>query len=442
MLRKIVTRLRDSGVIYLVLKVLYVVTSLLENYQNRKKKTKPYANSEFFYQVVNRVTIDLKVEPSSASRLNILLPSFDEAICYGGIKTALELTFKMSNEYSQVRFVSLASKNNIKMVDLIEYVSKPSGKKIETVSLSDEEKFCCHENEIFLCTYFTTVMVWESYSEILAKNGFNINPFYYLIQDFEPGFFPFGYSNSLAQKSYAHNEYTHAIFNSIELSDFFKYNGIKFNQEYVLKPSVNTLMCNYLVENKYKLKVKSKDNIRILLYGRPNHNRNCFQTILAGLYDLFMSMDENDRNKYVITSIGYHHDDIDLCKNVIIRSLGKVSIERYIEELELSHIGISLMASPHPSYPPLEMAIFGLYTITNKFSTKKFENVHPMIHPIEFPLPADLVKELMSAFVYIACKKDLYQTAIIPTSMSALPWEENLDTLSIGILSSNNLSLM
>ena len=33
-------------------------------------------------------------------------------------------------------------------------------------------------------------------------------------------------------------------------------------------------------------------------------------------------------------------------------------------------IGISLMESPHPSYPPLEMAIFGVKVITNDYEAK------------------------------------------------------------------------
>lgn len=35
-----------------------------------------------------------------------------------------------------------------------------------------------------------------------------------------------------------------------------------------------------------------------------------------------------------------------------------------------SYAGISLMISPHPSYPPLEMSTFGVRTITNCYENK------------------------------------------------------------------------
>ena len=50
--------------------------------------------------------------------------------------------------------------------------------------------------------------------------------------------------------------------------------------------------------------------------------------------------------------------------------LGKVSLNTYSQLLSISKVGISLMISPHPSYPPLEMAYYGLFVVTNCFQTK------------------------------------------------------------------------
>ena len=58
---------------------------------------------------------------------------------------------------------------------------------------------------------------------------------------------------------------------------------------------------------------------------------------------------------------------------------GKASLEDYADYLSRALIGVSLMISPHPSYPPLEMAEAGLATITNGFAGKdlhrRFENI-------------------------------------------------------------------
>jgi hypothetical protein len=64
-------------------------------------------------------------------------------------------------------------------------------------------------------------------------------------------------------------------------------------------------------------------------------------------------------------------------KNVVVK--GKVSLQEYADYLSRASIGISLMISPHPSYPPLEMAEAGLTTITNCFGVKdlgcRFEGI-------------------------------------------------------------------
>ena len=53
-------------------------------------------------------------------------------------------------------------------------------------------------------------------------------------------------------------------------------------------------------------------------------------------------------------------------------SAGKLSLQAYGALLNQCAIGISLMLSPHPSYPPLEMAHSGILTITNSFAEKIF----------------------------------------------------------------------
>ena len=50
--------------------------------------------------------------------------------------------------------------------------------------------------------------------------------------------------------------------------------------------------------------------------------------------------------------------------------MNKLSLKSYAELMKKSSIGISLMESPHPSYPPIEMALFGVNVITNTYESK------------------------------------------------------------------------
>jgi len=58
-----------------------------------------------------------------------------------------------------------------------------------------------------------------------------------------------------------------------------------------------------------------------------------------------------------------------------LKIVGKLSLEEYSSYLRTASVGISLMLSPHPSYPPLEMAESGIVTITNSCFGKKLGRV-------------------------------------------------------------------
>jgi hypothetical protein len=59
-----------------------------------------------------------------------------------------------------------------------------------------------------------------------------------------------------------------------------------------------------------------------------------------------------------------------LGRGKILEPVGKLTIEEYAKTLEQTYAGVSLMVSPHPSYPPLEMAVFGVKVITNTYANK------------------------------------------------------------------------
>jgi hypothetical protein len=60
-------------------------------------------------------------------------------------------------------------------------------------------------------------------------------------------------------------------------------------------------------------------------------------------------------------------------------------------------MGISLMLSPHPSYPPLEMAEAGLITLTNSYDGKDLSLRSDNIVSIDVLTPATLAEEIGKA---------------------------------------------
>jgi hypothetical protein len=73
------------------------------------------------------------------------------------------------------------------------------------------------------------------------------------------------------------------------------------------------------------------------------------------------------------------HPPVIIAPGRVMKSAGKLSLEEYGEMLLTSAAGLSLMSSPHPSYPPLEMAHFGLWTVTNDYTNKDMGRSHTNI---------------------------------------------------------------
>jgi hypothetical protein len=92
-------------------------------------------------------------------------------------------------------------------------------------------------------------------------------------------------------------------------------------------------------------------------------------------------------------SLGESHPDIVLGtppgSDAALRlvSLGKVSLAKYARLMSESAVGIGLMISPHPSYPPLEMAAFGMRVLTNRFEGKSLSQVYANIRELDIPSP-------------------------------------------------------
>jgi len=197
-------------------------------------------------------------------------------------------------------------------------------------------------------------------------------PFVYLIQDFEPGFYPWSARYVLAEQTYHSDNTVIAVFNSSQLRQFLHERAYRFAEEYVFEPVFNSVLSSYL-----KLQKPLKKQRQILVYGRPSVPRNAFPLIVQALR-LWAASDPL-APQWRVLSVGEAHPPVSLADGIALAPLGKLELHAYAQTLSASAIGLALMVSPHPSYPPLEMAAFGLRTLTNDFASKQLGRDHPNI---------------------------------------------------------------
>jgi hypothetical protein len=127
----------------------------------------------------------------------------------------------------------------------------------------------------------------------------------------------------------------------------------------------------------------------MLVYGRPNVARNAFELVCDGLFR-WQQRDPIRASRWRIVFLGEEFPEALLYPVQNATVGGKASLEDYASYLSRASVGVSLMLSPHPSYPPLEMAEAGLLTITNDFDGKSLKNRFDNILPIEWLEPASI----------------------------------------------------
>ncbi len=120
------------------------------------------------------------------------------------------------------------------------------------------------------------------------------------------------------------------------------------------------------------------DVLRVVVYGRPSVGRNLFDASLRGI-----AMWEAQRRArglrpgIEVVSVGEQEQFRYRIGERMVRALGVLSWDEYLALLATSHLGVSMMTSPHPSYPPLEMARSGMVVVTNRWGPKDLETLSP-----------------------------------------------------------------
>ena len=306
-------------------------------------------------------------------RLNLVVPSVDQKHVFGGIATAIrffeELVAALSCEARVLTVDAPVIPESSTLPARYQVVTsdQDSAAACQVVGYADRymKSFPVRQRDLFIATGWWTaytlkhVLKWQS--EAFQQP---LIPMIYLIQDYEPGFYAWSSRYLMADSTYQMDVPVYAVFNSKQLKEFFDCKGYAFAKSWYFDPVLNPKLKEYLPAEHALIKKKKQ----IIVYGRPQTARNAFEVIVSALR-IWAEQQPNVR-EWEIYSAGEEHADIELGNGQVLRSVGKLTLEQYAQFMLETYAGISLMVSPHPSYPPLEMATFGIKTITNCYDNK------------------------------------------------------------------------
>jgi hypothetical protein len=318
---------------------------------------------------------------AGAARLNLLLPTLNPGRAFGGARTALDLFDALAASFPRRRIVTFAAVSDAGLAELPDFrlvepgSDGPDDRQVVVVPRAEEAELTVGPEDVFLATFWTTAELairiarWQA-----AEYSRPIQPFAYLVQDFEPGFYPWSAQSELARKTYEGDVPTIAVINTSLLRDHLAGEGIRFAGKFTFEPRLSAALRPLLDEPP-----RARQR-RIVAYGRPETPRNAFPLVVDGLRAWAAS--DPKATGWLVESAGRSHPSIDIGTGLRLRSRGKLDLAAYGALLRESAVGLSLMISPHPSYPPLDMAHLGMLVVTNRFGAKDLSTWHENIRSV------------------------------------------------------------
>jgi lipopolysaccharide biosynthesis protein len=330
--------------------------------------------SEFYDSVPEIYPVGIARSNNRRLRLNAILPTMKPEKIYGGITTALavvrQIADQMGHDIDLRVLITSDSVDRPSVEALTSRLHRPfiqarpsedvSGNTIVGIAQAQHEPISVRAGDMYIATaWWTADLGFRLIDQ--QKAMFAVHPLMaYVIQDYEPGFYNWSNHYALADATYRRPDETIAIINSEELAGFMQNRHSFVAQQYVpyeLHPTLATLIKPTIPER------------LILAYGRPGVSRNCFELLCEGLR-VWQGRNPRANTGFDIVFAGEEFDRARLKGLENARTVGKMSIEEYASMLNKACAGVSLMVSPHPSYPPLEMASAGCVTVTNGYEGK------------------------------------------------------------------------
>lgn len=335
------------------------------------------------YEIAEVLPIDARpARAQGVTRLNLLVPAVSQRHVFGGIETALQVFDAMRPYFDEARIIVTDEATPEPRQDAYYGgwpivpmdCDAPSGNHIVPAGSRWAQTLAVHGQDYFMATAWWTahnalaLLNWQQ----MMEPGIGTRRMLYLIQDYEPGFYAWSSRYLLAQATYEQPLRTVALMNSQWLADYLEAQGYVFPTQRVLHPRLHPALAGF----RSRCQTFAKEPI-LLVYGRPGTERNAFSLIVASLR--IWASQYPQAPQWRIVSAGEDFAPVDLGNSCTLHSVGKLSIEAYADLLSRTAVGLSLMVSPHPSYPPLEMAAFGAHVVVNRFANKDLSSVSSLL---------------------------------------------------------------
>ena len=379
------------------------------------------------YHLSPPLNIELADELGVRPCVNVLLPSLRQKHMSGGPNTALLLACMLAERGERVRLIACDASLEGEEAALYPYMQTLLGRplardRIEIVDGFDRNKpISIGIHDVFLATAWWTAQI-AKYAVVKTAN----KAFIYLIQDFEPILHEGSTFQARALETYSLPHIP--VINTELLLDHLVREGAGRFADPAF--AADALWFNPALDRTHYFPAASQSSKKVLLfYARPSvARRNLFELGLVALRRAVAS-GAIDKDDWEVWAMGEKIPPIALGQGVMLRPLPWMSFDDYARRVRTADLLLSLMLSPHPSYPPLEMAASGKLVVTNSFSVKTAERLRefsPNIIAAE-PNAESVGQAIENAVGRINCGLPSYD----PSGAVGLPtdWDQSLNAI-------------
>jgi hypothetical protein len=306
----------------------------------------------------------LRVFPTPAKqgrRLTLVTDSLDEGSLFGGVGTSIVLVSLLAQRLdASLRIVTRRAPPNPANFGVVQRSQEVKfDRNVEFVSIPvvGHESLPLHDRDLFLTTSW-----WSTWSTVRAVSPERV---VYLIQEDERMFYPAGDEQVACSETIA-NSRIRFVVNTAMLRHHLIQEGFSNvdSRGIPFEPA--------FPETLYFPEARPADDPRrtFFFYARPNNDRNLFLRGLAAI-DEAVSAEILDPAEWSFHFVGSGIPSVQLNRGVTPIVSENLPWPAYAALIRRVDLGLSLMSTPHPSYPPLDLAACGAVAVTNRYGVKQ-----------------------------------------------------------------------
>ena len=301
--------------------------------------------------------------PSPHKRITIVTDSIARNSLFGGVGTALIFATLLANRLgADLRVITRTERPQPDNVDHILSVYGLALKgEIQFKFLSVHER---NQSTDFLeSELFITTSWWTTASTLGSVPASSI---LYLLQEDERMFYPFGDDRLRCEDILGRRDIRFLI-NTKLLFDHLVADGLPniANHGTWFEPAFPTR-----VFHPSTVKQEPESKRKFIFYARPNNLRNLFYLGIEAI-ETAIAQHVLDPKVWEIIFVGKDIPDIVFVDGHAPTKRENLSWSEYADLAGTMDLGLSLMYTPHPSYPPLDLAASGAVVVTNQFGIKQ-----------------------------------------------------------------------